>query len=67
MDFDAEAARLRKERDKVASELDKFERKLSNQGFLAKASAEIVEKDRAKAAELSESLGLIDAQLAELA
>ncbi len=67
VDFDAEAARLRKERDKVAGELDKFQRKLSNPGFLAKASAEIVEKDRAKAAELLESLGLIDAQLAELA
>jgi len=67
VDFEAEASRLRKERDKVAGELDKSERKLSNPGFLAKASTEIVEKDRAKAAELFESLGLIDAQLAELA
>ena len=41
VDFEAEAVRLRKERDKVAGELDKFERKLSNPGFLAKASAEI--------------------------
>jgi len=67
VDFAAEEARLRKERDKVAGDLDKFERKLSNPGFLAKASAEIVEKDRSKAAELAEALGLIDAQLAELA
>jgi len=67
VDFEAEESRLRKERDRVATDLDKFERKLSNPGFLAKASAEIVEKDRAKAAELAESLGLIDAQLAELA
>ncbi len=66
VDFEAEAARLRKERDRVASELNKFERKLSNPGFLAKASPEIIAKDRAKAAELTESLGLIDAQLAEL-
>jgi valyl-tRNA synthetase len=66
VDFAAEAARLRKERDRLAGDLDKFERKLSNPGFLAKASAEIVEKDRAKAKDLSEALGLIDAQLAEL-
>jgi valyl-tRNA synthetase len=67
VDFDAEAARLRKDREKVAADLDKLERKLGNEGFLAKASPEIVEKDRTKAAELAESLALIDAQLAELA
>jgi valyl-tRNA synthetase len=66
VDFVAEAARLTKERSKLAADLDKFERKLANPGFLAKASAEIVEKDRAKAADLAESLVLIDAQLAEL-
>jgi len=67
VDFEAEDSRLRKERARVAADLEKFERKLANPGFLAKASAEIVEKDRARSAELSESLALIDAQLAELA
>jgi len=67
VDFDAEKARLTKERAKLAADLDKFQRKLSNPGFLAKASAEIVDKDRAKAAELAESLSLVDAQLVELA
>jgi len=67
VDFEAEAARLTKERARLAADLDKFERKLSNPGFLAKASADIVEKDRAKAADLAEALGLVDAQLAELA
>jgi len=66
VDFGAEAARLTRERDKLAGDLDKFKRKLSNPGFLAKATAEIIEKDRAKAADLAESVGLIDAQLAEL-
>jgi len=66
VDFVAEAARLTRERDKLAGDLDKFKRKLSNPGFLAKATAEIIEKDRAKAADLAESVGLIDAQLAEL-
>ncbi len=66
VDFVAEAARLAKERAKLAADLDRFERKLANPGFLAKASPDVVEKDRAKAAQLTEALGLVDAQLAEL-
>ena len=38
-----------------------------NEGFLAKAAPEIIEKDRARADELGDQLALIDAQLAELA
>ena len=66
VDFEAEAARLTKERDKLSGEAQKFERKLGNEGFLAKASPEIVEKDRAKLAELTEQLKLVEAQLVEL-
>ncbi len=66
VDFDAEAARLGKEREKLVSELTKLEKKLSNEGFLAKAAPEIIEKDRTKAAELAESLAIVEAQLAEL-
>jgi valyl-tRNA synthetase len=67
VDFDAEAARLRKDRDALGGDLEKLQRKLGNEGFLAKAAPEIIEKDRARAAELAESLALVDAQLAELA
>jgi valyl-tRNA synthetase len=67
VDFDAEAGRLTHERAKLGADLEKLERKLGNEGFLAKAAPEIVEKDRAKAAELAEALALVDAQLAELA
>jgi valyl-tRNA synthetase len=63
VDFEAEAARLTKERDKVAGELAKLEKKLSNEGFLAKAAPEIIEKDQARAAELREALVNIEAQL----
>jgi len=63
----AESARLRKKRDAAAAELERLERKLSNEGFLAKAAPQIVEKDRGRAAELSDALVLIDSQLAELA
>jgi valyl-tRNA synthetase len=67
VDFEAEAARLDHERQRLVDDLMKLERKLSNEGFLAKAAPEIVEKDRARAAELAESLAIVEAQLAELA
>jgi valyl-tRNA synthetase len=65
VDFEAERARLQKDRDKTAKELAKFEKKLSNEGFLAKAATEIIEKDRAKAADLRAALDKLEAQLAE--
>ena len=67
VDFDAEATRLKGERAKYATELERLENKLSNEGFLAKAAPEIIEKDRARATELSEALVLLDSQIAELA
>ena len=44
----------------------RFEKKLANPGFLAKAASEIVEKDRAKLADLTDKLARLDAQIAEL-
>jgi valyl-tRNA synthetase len=67
VDFEAEAARLGKEREKYSVELERLEKKLSNEGFLAKAAPEIVEKDRARATELSEALVMLTSQIAELA
>jgi valyl-tRNA synthetase len=67
VDFDAERDRLGKEREKAATELERLEKKLGNEGFLAKAAPEIVEKDRARAAELADGLAVLDVQLAELA
>ena len=66
VDFEAERAKLGKARQKTADDLARFEKKLSNEGYLAKAAPAIIEKDRAVAAELREALALIDAQLAEL-
>ncbi len=66
VDFGAERARLAKEQKKVAADKEKFARKLANPGFLAKAASEIVEKDRAKLAELTDTLARLEAQLAEL-
>ena len=66
VDFDAERVRLEKDRASSAADLEKLQRKLGNEGFLAKAAPEIIEKDRSRAAELSERIGVIDRQLAEL-
>ncbi|MCL2025077.1 MAG: valine--tRNA ligase [Coriobacteriia bacterium] len=66
VDFDAERTKLEKERTKTATDLERYERKLANEGFLAKAAPEIIEKDRAIAAELTEVLTRIDEQLTEL-
>ena len=66
VDFDAERARLAKEREKLAKDEAKLAKKLSNGGFLAKAAPEIIEKDRAKHAELADKIARVDEQLAEL-
>ena len=66
IDFDAERSRLQKEQKKLAGDQAKFAKKLSNPGFLAKAAPEIVEKDRAKLADIEDQLARVEAQLAEL-
>ena len=66
IDFDAERARLTKERATLQKDEAKFAKKLSNPGFLAKAAPEIVEKDTAKLAELRDKLARVEEQLAEL-
>ena len=66
VDFEAERARLGKEREKLAADQQKLAKKLSSPGFLAKAAPEIVEKDRNRHADLTEKIARIDQQLVEL-
>ena len=54
IDFGAERARVAKELQKLEAELAGIAKRLDNPGFLARAPAEVVEKDRARAAELEE-------------
>jgi len=67
VDFAAEKQRLEKEQAKLVKDVEKLQKKLSNPGFLAKAAEEIIEKDKAKLAEMSDKLERINAQLVELA
>ncbi len=48
IDLKAEGARLRKKLDKLGKEVGGLEKKLGNQGFLAKAPPDEVEKQRAR-------------------
>ena len=51
LDFDAERARLNKEIGVVEKEIAKIAGKLNNQGFLAKAPEEVVEENRQRLAD----------------
>ncbi|MCB2225082.1 MAG: valine--tRNA ligase [Desulfarculaceae bacterium] len=56
VDFGAELARLDKELAKLGKEIMPSQKKLSNEGFLAKAPAEVVEKEKAKVAEAEDKM-----------
>lgn len=66
VDFAAEQARLEKELGKLEKDRVKFDKKLSNPGFLAKAAPEIIEKDRAKLADIVDRMDRLQAELAEM-
>jgi valyl-tRNA synthetase len=51
VDFDAELARLDKEIAKLDKDIAAVNKKLSSEGFVSKAPAEVVEKEREKAAQ----------------
>ena len=63
IDVEAEEARLAKEIAKVEKDVMMFEKKLSNEAFVAKAPPEVLEKDRGKLAEAREKLGILQQSL----
>ncbi len=66
VDIDKEIARLSKERDGVARDIERAEAKLNNPGFLGKAPAQLVEQERAKLDVNRDKLQKLDARLADL-
>ena len=66
IDFEKERARLGGERAKTEGEIARLEKKLSNEGFVAKAPAAVVEAERAKLEKYKELLASIDASLEKL-
>nr|MCH9685093.1 valine--tRNA ligase [Deltaproteobacteria bacterium] len=56
VDLDEERKRLAKEIAKKTKELSGLDRKLSNEAFLAKAPADVVERERERQGQLRDSL-----------
>ncbi|MBT1444411.1 valine--tRNA ligase [Shewanella sp. JM162201] len=67
IDVAAEMARIDKQLEKLTGEVARIEGKLSNEGFVAKAPAEVIEKERAKAADIKRDMDKLSEQKAELA
>jgi len=57
LDISAERARLDKEIERLQKEVGRAESKLSNQDFLQRAPTEVVQKEKERLAQMTESLG----------
>ena len=67
IDKDAELARLDKEIQRLDGEVKRVGGKLANEGFVAKAPAEVLEKERAKLVEAEQALAKLAEQREKIA
>lgn len=67
IDPQAEIARIAKRLEKVQKQFDQLNTKLSNQGFLAKAPAHVVDAEKLVLADLGDQLQKLNAQKEQLA
>ena len=63
IDFEKEIARLETEKKKLLSEIERIDKKLANQGFVAKAPAAVIEGEKAKKAAYADKLASVEASL----
>jgi valyl-tRNA synthetase len=66
IDKDAELARLNKAAEKIEKDAQRTKGKLSNENFVSKAPEAVIEKERAKLADMEMQLSKISAQKAEI-
>lgn len=66
IDLEQEVARLEKELATLNNEVERVEKKLSNEGFVAKAPAHVIDEERAKQKDYMEKREKVQARLAEL-
>ncbi|MFD1393016.1 valine--tRNA ligase [Lacticaseibacillus jixianensis] len=67
IDLDEEIAKLQKDAKKLEQEITRADKKLSNQGFLAKAPAAVVAEQKSKLADFQTKLTATNARIKELA
>ena len=63
VDFDKETARLTAEKEKLLSEIERIDRKLANEGFVAKAPAAVIEGERKKREGYADKLASVEASI----
>jgi valyl-tRNA synthetase len=66
IDFEKESARLEKELNKLINERGGLEKRLSNQDFISRAAADVVETTRARAEELDDQITKLSAVIEAL-
>ena len=66
IDVEKETARLNKDKEKVQKDIDFLSKKLSNEGFIAKAPAQLIEAEKAKLAKAEEKMAKINESLEAL-
>ncbi|GGG74339.1 valine--tRNA ligase [Paenibacillus radicis (ex Gao et al. 2016)] len=66
LDISQEIARLEKELATLNNEVERIEKKLGNEGFVAKAPAKVIEEERAKMADYADKRSKVVARIAEL-
>ena len=66
VDTEKERARLEAEQKKLLGEIERIEKKLSNEGFVAKAPTAVVDGEKAKLAKYRENLDGVEAALKKL-
>ena len=66
VDTEKERARLEGERKKLIDEIDRVNKKLANESFVAKAPAAVVDAEKAKLEKYTENLKGVEAALAKL-
>jgi valyl-tRNA synthetase len=66
INIEEEIARLQKEWEKLNSEVERVQKKLSNEGFVAKAPEKVIAEERAKEQDYLEKRTAVEARIAEL-
>lgn len=66
VDLEAEIARIEKELEQAQKELQRAENKLKNEGFIAKAPKEVVEKEREKVSSYQSTVQRLEKLLQEM-